>query len=321
MNRTVVVGLGAVSEFHIEPVKRHATLYGVCDIVKEKADKIAKKNDCKAYYDYDEVIEDKNVDCVHILTPHYLHFPMAQKASLAGKKIVLEKPAVINTEEYKRLLETFEKNGTDCCIMLQNRYNNCISYMKENWNKLGLGRFLGLKGIVTWYRSNEYYSQSNWRGKYETEGGGLLINQSPHMIDLLCYFGGKVKEVKGTASHYFFDNIIEVEDTSEAVIFFENGVKALFYGTNGYVTNSPYDMEFVFEKGTVRYMYDKLYKITDGEMSVLCEDRTNEFKEKKYWGSSHDIVIKSFYSGGKYPVLKDYNEALTVIDYLIKKRR
>lgn len=319
MMNTVVVGLGAISPFHIEPVKKYATLYGVCDIIKEKADKIAKENSCKAYYDYDEVINDKNVDCVHILTPHYLHYPMAKKASLSGKKIVLEKPAVMNREEYDDLLKTFEENNTNCCVMLQNRYNKCIAYMKENMSDLNMGKLLGLKGIITWHRNKQYYLESGWRGSYKTEGGGLLINQCPHMIDLLCYFGGKVKEVKGTASHYFFDGKIEVEDTSEAVIFFENGAEALFYGTNGYVTNSPYDMEFIFEKGTVRYMYDKLFKIEDGEMSVICEDRSNDIKEKNYWGVSHNTVIKNFYNNKEYPTLKDYSEALTVIDYLIKK--
>lgn len=322
MKNTVLIGLGAIFPMHAIPVSEMGKLYGVCDIIKEKADENAGKYNCRAFYDIDEVLKDENVDCVHILTPHYLHFPMAKKASEAGKTVVLEKPAVMNMKEFYELTEIFEKNKTNNLVIFQNRYNPSIVYLKEHFEEITseLGKFLGSKGILTWQRDESYYNLSDWRGKYATEGGGLIINQAPHIIDLLMYFGGELESVSGKASLRVLNDIIEVEDTCEAVLKFKNKTRSLFYGTNGYVTNSPYDMEFVFEKGVIRYMYNRLCKITENSASVLAEDIPGS-GEKDYWGNSHKTLIKKFYNGEKCTDLKDYKQVCTVIETLVNTRK
>lgn len=321
MKNTVIVGLGAISKNHLNPVKNIGCLYGVCDIVSEKTKAISEEFSCKAYNSFDDVIADENVDCIHILTPHFLHFQMAKKASEAGETVVLEKPAVMNMKEFEQLTEIFKKNNTKNLIVLQNRYNPCIVYLKENFNNLTneLGNFLGSKGILTWYRDEAYYNRSDWRGKYKTEGGGVLINQAPHIIDLLLYFGGQTKRFEGHSSLRSLKGIIEVEDTCEAMIDFENGTRSIFYVTNGYVTNSPYDIEFVFENGTVRYIYGGLIKSDKDGITQLCEDE-HITGEKKYWGKSHEIILKKFYGGEVCPSLEDYRQTCEVIETLVNTK-
>lgn len=322
MKNTVLVGMGAISPLHAEPVFKMGYLYGVCDIIKSRADENAKKYNCRAYYDFKDVLADENTDCVHIMTPHYLHFPMALAAAKAGKTVVMEKPAVLNMKEFNELSETFEKYKTKNLIVLQNRYNPCITYLREHFDEIKneLGEFLGSKGILTWERDKKYYSSGEWRGKYETEGGGLLINQAPHMIDLLLWFGGELESFEGDAHLRVLKDIIEVEDTCEAVFNFKNKTRSVFYGTNGYVINSPYDMEFAFERGVIRYAYDRLFMIKEHNITVLCEDIPKK-GEKCYWGNGHKRLFQMFYGGEKCTSLADYKTTCEVLEKLINTRR
>jgi len=316
--KTVVVGLGAICKNHINPTLKYSSLYGVCDVDKEKAKKYSIDYNCKAFFDFEDALKDENVTTVHICTPHFLHFPMAKAAVLAKKEVVLEKPAVISMDEYYELKKLSEQ--TKCMIVLQNRYNPCVRYIKENWDNLGLGSLIGLKGLLFWYRSPEYYKESNWRGKYKTEGGGLLINQAPHILDLLQYFGGEIEKIEGNSHTRFLSGIIEVEDTSEGTIHFENGVKAFFYGTNGFPTNNPMDIELVFEKGSLRYDYNRLIMVTEDETKELASDSIVT-GAKSYWGAGHDAIIKRFYeTEDDFPKIADYEQTAKIIDTLVKSK-
>ena len=316
--KTVVIGVGAISENHIMPILKYSSLYGVCDIIKERADAAAEKYNCKAFYDYNEMLGDENVTTVHICTPHFLHFPMAKAAILANKEVVLEKPAVISMDEFYKLKKLSENKK--CMITLQNRYNPCVKYVKENWDNLGLGKLIGLKGLLFWNRTKEYYKNNDWRGKYETEGGGLLINQAPHILDLLQYFGGEIENITGNSWTRFLSDTIEVEDTSEGTIYFKNGIKAFFYGTNGFCTNNCMDIELIFEKGSLRYDNNRLVKIESNEITELATD-TAISGEKSYWGAGHDDIIRHFYeTDDDFPKIADYEQAAKIIDTLVKSK-
>ena len=137
MKNVCVVGLGAISPVHIKAIKeaKHASLYAVCDIVKEKADEISKKENVRAFYDFTEVISCSEIDSVHICTPHYLHVDMAIKALEAGKYVVLEKPAAMNLTELKKLKEADEKYEGKLSLVLQNRVNPCVIELNEEIKK------------------------------------------------------------------------------------------------------------------------------------------------------------------------------------------
>jgi predicted dehydrogenase len=317
---TVIVGAGEISPNHIAPVLKYAGLYGICDIIRERADVVAEKYGCRAFYDFSDVLKDENVTAVHICTPHYLHFPMAKAAAEAGKQIVLEKPAVMSLDEYRELSGILNKTSVKCMVVLQNRYNPCVLYIKNQADELRLGKLLGLKGILTWLRDAEYYASGEWRGKYSTEGGGLVINQAPHILDLLSLFGGEIESIKGASFNHTLENVIEVEDTAEAVITFTSGVRAFFYGTNGYCHNSAMDIEFVYENGVLRYDSHRLVLNNNGGTRILAEDVTPE-GEKSYWGSGHDDIIRQFYTtDNDFPQFADYEPAARIIDVLVKNK-
>ncbi|MNN61064.1 hypothetical protein D3C81_1762810 [compost metagenome] len=153
-----------------------------------------------------------------------------------------------------------------------------------------------MKGIVTWTRSETYYTESSWRGKWKTEGGGVLINQTIHTLDLLQWFGGEITSVKGSVTTDVLDGVIEVEDTAHACINFENNVRGLFYGTNAYLANSPVELELVFQQGTLLLRRDCLYLWKDGQETLLCEPFSSNAEGKSYWGTSHSRLIHDFYN-------------------------
>jgi len=239
------------------------------------------------------MLTDENIDVVHICTPHYLHKDMAVKALKAGKNIILEKPAAMTLEELSELEEAYKASDKKACIMLQNRTNNSVAQMKNLIDNDGtLGKMLGIAGFMTWHRDENYYKTEDWRGKWETEGGGLLINQAIHMIDLLDWLGGGIEEIKCSLSN-FVNDAIAVEDTAHMTMKFKNGTTGVFYATNGFSTDAPFRIEIIFENGTLRYADSRLYRI-DTEVEVVTTDSQNA-KGKKCWGSGHKGVIEKFY--------------------------
>lgn len=311
MIKVCIVGCGAISAVHARAVENseNSTLFAVCDIDKKRADKLSEKYSVKAYYDYNDVLEDRDIDAVHICTPHYLHVDMAISALSAGKYVVLEKPAAMNLSEFNRLKAADGEHPGKLCMILQNRTNGCSVKLKELVENEDNGKFLGAKGFLCWNRSEAYYAQDAWRGKWATEGGGVLINQAVHTLDLLCWIGGGAKNVKASISTKLRD-FIEVEDTADALIELNSGARACFYATNCYGTDSRIILEFNFENVTYRYSDDYLYKIEKGKTPEVIAGENINVGWKSYWGDGHKSVIRAFYSakcGGddSYITLKD----------------
>ena len=278
MKNVCVVGYGAIGRTHAQalgPVE-NADLYAVCDIKEEKiAEARELYPNIVSYTDFDKMLEDQNIDSVHICTPHYLHFEMIKKALEKNKKVVTEKPIVMKKEEMDKLLEL--ENADEVCVVFQNRTNNCTKKAKEIVESDKYGKILAVKGIVTWKRTKEYYSD-DWHGKLAKEGGGVLINQTIHTLDFLMYFGGKAKTVKASMNNFSLEGVIEVEDTVTAYIEYENGAKGIFFGTNAYPYNSGVEFEVNFGNDSFSVIAGKLYR----NREHICSD-SEEYVIKKYW--------------------------------------
>ncbi len=293
MKNVCIVGYGAIGPIHAEALKKatSANLYAVCDIDPERL--ALSKEECNVltYSDFDEMLLDEKIDSVHICTPHYLHFPMIKKALESGKTVVCEKPVTMTRQEYQKLLKL---EGSDkVCVILQNRLNVCVEKFKELLSDGSLGKIKTAKAVLSWKRGNEYYRSADWRGKWSTEGGGLLINQAVHTLDFFSYLVGDVKSVNAQMINFGTDEI-EVEDTLTAYLGFANGLKGMFFATNAYGDDSSPLFEVICEKGTLRYIDSKLF--WDGEF--ICEDLKPEVG-KKYWGSSHENVFVNLYDKGE----------------------
>jgi len=316
-----IIGCGAIHDLHADGIINSGIgkIAAVVDIDEEKAKQAALKYDCEYYFDYHDVLKNEDVDVIHICTPHYLHAPMAIDAMNAQKHVLVEKPLALNTEQAYKMIETSDKNDVYFGIAYQNRYNNTSLKLQEVLKSGVLGKIKGLKGIVTWHRTVPYYEESGWRGKYETEGGGVMINQAIHTLDLMQWFGGQVEAVKGHIDTRVLNGIIEVEDTADATLYFKNGAVGIFYATNCYTTNSPVEIEVHCENGTLSIMNNELILSQDGKTQCLTADRHNS-PYKSYWGVSHAKLIYHFYNSIVQQLKNDYIhgkegvEALKIIE-------
>lgn len=294
---SAIIGYGSIGPIHAEAISNlpQVQLKAVVDLNKEARERANNKYHCQVYEQYDQVLQDSEIQVIHICTPHYLHVPMAIQAIQAGKHVLIEKPVAINLKELadiKQILKLYP--NTYAGVIFQNRYNETSIKAKKMIENKEIGEILGIKGILTWYRSEDYYKKSDWRGKWETEGGGVLINQAIHTLDLMQWLGGKIKAIKGSVDIRSLQNIIEVEDTAEATLYFENKYRGIFYATNSYTENSSIELAVHGSQGNITLRDRQLILTKEGQSTIIAKDRGIQ-KGKPYWGSSHQKQIDDFY--------------------------
>lgn len=226
-----VVGLGAIGPTHVKSILEtpNANLYAVCDIVPEKADKYAAETGCKAFYDFDEMIKDPAIDLVHICLPSGMHADFGCKAALAGKNVLVEKPIDVTLEAADRLIRTCHEAGVVLSCISQHRFDPDIEKAKEAIEKGEMGRIVFGASHTKWYRSQEYYDSGDWRGTWALDGGGALMNQSVHYVDMVQYLAGPVEEVTARTGLLAHERI-EVEDVAVATLKFKSGALGLLEG-------------------------------------------------------------------------------------------
>jgi predicted dehydrogenase len=291
-----IIGCGAVFGIHADAVAKSglAELIAVADINERTAEKAAARYNCDYYTDYREMLRDPSVQAVHICTPHYLHASMTIDALEAGKHVLTEKPVAISTREAVQMAEAAEACGKHLAVCFQNRFNPTSVKAREIIDSGLLGDIKGIRGIVTWHRDRDYYAESSWREAKAKAGGGVLINQAIHTLDLMQWFGGEIESIRGHADTRCLRGIIEVDDTAEATIYFKNGARGIFYGTNCFTDNSPVLIDIHCEKGSLAIRDGELYMTRDGKRELLTCDQTAT-GEKAYWGLSHEKLINHFY--------------------------
>lgn len=292
--RAAIVGCGSIAHVHAAAIDEipGITLAAAADIIPERAEEFHRQYGCTAYSSLEEMLAQEEFDVLHICTPHYLHVPMLHYGLEHGVHVFSEKPPVITKEQLLELQGLHTEKRFGFCF--QNRYNPSIRVTRELLASGQAGKVLGARGIVTWSRDASYYTESGWRGRLETEGGGALINQSIHTMDLLVYLLGKPLSIEATTQNHHLKGIIEVEDTMEAYIRFA-GANALFYASTAYCDNVPPLIEVACENLTVR--------IEDQSLTYLYRDGHIEHPElpsvkalgKNYWGSGHKSCIEDFY--------------------------
>lgn len=299
MKKIGIVGCGNISATHAWALKNidHVQIVAVADINIEKAMQLSKKytnGAALAFDNYEEMLEKERIDVVHICTPHSMHVPMALKALNKGIAVFCEKPPAISMREFEALENFFLNKKANIGFCFQNRYNKAIIKMDEIVMEGKLGKVTGARAFVTWRRDEEYYC-CPWKGKAKYAGGGALMNQSIHTLDLLLRYFGEPVKVESSVSNHHLDGIIEVEDTVEAWMEFSGGERVCFYASTGYVVDAPIILEFECERGSVTII-DKIMTIRDergNTNSIVCEEPKGI--GKSYWGSGHLRCIQDFY--------------------------
>ena len=250
--RFALVGLGLVGPAHARSLTelQEATLRLVCDINEQRARQTAEEFNCEWTTRTDEVFERDDIDVVSITTPQFTHRDLGIRAANAGKHVVVEKPIEITTERALELIGACEKNRVKLAVIFQSRWKKSFRLLKDAVNQGKLGRLLLGDAYVKWFRPQEYYDSSDWRGTWDREGGGALINQSSHTIDTLQWIMGPVDKLYAqfttTPLH-----TIEVDDLGVATLTFANGALGVVEGATSLKPGLPERLEVHGEKGTV----------------------------------------------------------------------
>lgn len=246
-----VIGCGVISPWHINGVlnSKGAELIAVADSVEEKAKKTGEQYKVAWYKDYREMLKRNDIDVVTIGTPSGMHMQMAIDAMNVGKHVLTEKPIDITLEKIDKMIGVSKKTGKILTCVFQSRFFENAKRIKSTidsgkFGKLVLGNMFNL-----WYRSPEYYKSAGWRATWELDGGGALMNQAIHGIDLLVHFMGDVAEVTSYCDTLTRD--IKVEDTAVAIIRFKSGAVGVIEGTTSIYPGFSRRLEICGEKGSV----------------------------------------------------------------------
>lgn len=293
--KCAIVGCGGIAQVHAQALHSLpvANLTAFADIRPERAAAMAEKYGGRAYPSLEELLAQEEIQVLHICTPHYLHLPMAQAAAERGIHVFTEKPPVISPaqwEEFKRLDRQVRVG-----VCFQNRYNPSVRACRDLLSTGSPGKILGARAFVTWRREKPYYTESGWRGSLATEGGGALINQAIHTLDLLGQFLGRGAAIGASLANRHLPGVIEVEDTLEATIEFP-GARALFYATTAYCADAPVLLELTCENAVLRLEGEELAcRWNNGEVGREDFTQAGTLPGKAYWGSSHARCIADFY--------------------------
>lgn len=299
--RVGIIGCGKIFPMHAVSVSKQpgVQIVAVCDNKPERAAKAAQDYGCKAYGDYREMIDKEKPDVVHICTPHYLHAEMTIYALEHGADVLTEKPMALTVEDAERMQKAAHDNNRRLMVSFQNRFNPGSMLIKDALESGKLGAVRSVRAMVTWDRSDEYYSLSDWKGTWDKEGGGVVIDQAIHTLDLANWFvNSKIKSVDAHIANRAH-NIIKVEDCAEGVIAYENGVHTSFFAINYYTYNAPVEIELHCENGIAKLVGEKATINYNDEHCETADRDPNETFDfgnvKQYWGVSHMHEITHFY--------------------------
>ncbi len=301
MLRVGIIGCGNIADVHVKALSKlkDVRICGFADPVISKAERYQKdygNSESRVYESLGKLIAHEKPDVIHICTPHALHVPMAITALGQGIHVFMEKPPAVSSEQFEELCRAQAETKARLGICFQNRYNLTTDKVNELMRDRDLGKLLGGRAFVTWRRDAGYYEESGWKGSFEEEGGSTLINQAIHSLDLLLSWLGEPLEVEATMADHHLKGVIETEDTFEAFLTFEDGKRALLYGSNAWVEDAPIQLELSFEKGRIR-IEDDTVTLTD-RVTGENESYVFTFKEdgtKRYWGEGHARCIADFY--------------------------
>ena len=288
-----IIGCGGIAQVHAQVLSDwEGTALAACaDIRPERAQAMAEKYGCRAYGSMEEMLEAEHVDAVHLCTPHYLHPTMALEAARRGVAVFTEKPPAIDTEGWALVKEAAKLQPLGICF--QNRYNDNVREAHRLLSEGTYGKLIGLRAFVTWNRTKEYYTSADWKGAWATEGGGALINQAVHTLDLAIGFMGKPDLVESTLRNHHLRGVTEVEDTAEIYLKAQDKVALLFFST-AYTEDAPVLIELQLERAVLRLEDDRLEIRQGADIQTVTFEKETRMG-RAYWGAGHKKCIRDFY--------------------------
>jgi predicted dehydrogenase len=306
-----IIGCGAIHGTHADAIKgvEGAQLSGFYDVQFERACGAAEKHDAPAFRSLREFYD--NVDAVCVCTPSGLHAKVAIHSARAGKHVVVEKPVDVTLAAAQRMVAEGRKAGVKLTTISQHRFSRQMRRLHDAAQAGDLGKLIEGDAYIKWYRTQQYYDSGDWRGTWKLDGGGCLMNQGVHYVDMIQWVMGGVQSVQAqvrTAAHD-----IEVEDVATALVQYRNGAIGVIQGSTSFYPGLAERVEVHGEHGTVILEGDKtkvwkvdperakLGKYGDGVMQqptpslhMTESDMGDADDPTAKWGEQHRLQIEDF---------------------------
>src|SRR5438067_12032364 len=247
-----LVGTGAIAGKQAEALSQvpRARLVAVYNHTPEKARVLGRRWDVPWTTNYDELLARPDVDVISICTPSGARVELAEAAAHAGKHVICEKPLEVTLERADRIIRACDEAGVELGVIFPSRFMPASQAARAAVDAGRLGRLTLLNARVPWHRTDAYYASGSWRGTWALDGGGALMNQSIHWIDLLVWLGGDVASVCAYTARLAHPQI-EVEDVGVAIVRFENGALGPIEGTTAAYPGLPTAIALHGDRGTI----------------------------------------------------------------------
>lgn len=249
-----IIGAGVISKSHAMGISGvpGAEIGAICDIVPEKAKTLAAAYGVeKIYTNHHDLLADPEIDAVCVCVPSGLHGQIVMDAARAGKHILCEKPVEVTKEKIDEMVKVVEECDVKVACVFQRRIRAVSKYVKQTLESGVFGRVLMANAHMNYYRTPEYFLAADWRATWDMDGGGALMNQGVHGIDLICWLMGGAKQVSGIARTQFHN--IPVEDTAVAVVEYNNGAIGTITGATITKPAEKTQFDIYCENGTISF--------------------------------------------------------------------
>ncbi len=278
-----IVGCGTIADIHAQAIQKseNAELHSIYSRTEKNVKKCGEKFSVKWFTDWDKFISDSDLDIVSICTPNGNHLEYGEKVAEAGKHVVVEKPIEVTLKRANILIEKCKKNNVQLAVIYQSRFMPEIIELKKQIEQNEIGKIFMGDAYIKWFRNQEYYDSGAWRGTFELDGGGVLINQGIHTIDLLQWLMGDVETIYGKVGTFTHENL-EGEDNAVAVIKYKSGAIGVIEGSTSVQPAQSRRIELHGKNGSVT--------IDNNDVKIsIGEEQQIEDKKVKTTGASSPL--------------------------------
>lgn len=294
--KLVILGSGAIANTHAQAIKNTGVfeLYGVCGNMVNEVEQFAERYGIRAFGTLQEVLALKDVVAVSVCTPSGLHAQQGIEIARAGKNVFMEKPIAISVQEAIKLVDTCRAHKVYMNTFFQRRLEYDIIRLKEILDTKLLGKVFHFSLQMNWYRSPEYYSAGGWRGTWAMDGGGALMNQAIHYIDMICHLFGTPESVfarSATCMHK-----IEVDDLTMGIFKFHNDTTGIFQFTTAAYPGFETRLEIFGTNGSVTVVNEKIMslQIMNGESFTDPESKVGSVNNPSVGYENHAKLYEQF---------------------------
>ncbi|GAC1358108.1 MAG: Gfo/Idh/MocA family oxidoreductase [Ktedonobacteraceae bacterium] len=304
-----IVGCGVIGPTHAEAIASlpDAELIAVTDVAPEKAQKLADKYHAKAYSDLHAMLIGEQLDVVNVCTPSGMHGEHACQVMRAGRDVIVEKPMEITHERIDEMLRVQKETGRKMAVISQHRFDEASMHVYKLINEQALGRLVLGNTAIPWWRSQKYYDSGAWRGTRALDGGGVLMNQSIHSIDILQWLMGPARTIQA-----YTDTLVhrmETEDSAVAILRFASGALGTISATTGAYPGATTRIEVFGDRGSAI--------IENDHLGYLHLARDDEEEVGAYGGTKKERTVAQSSSTASNPAaLQSATHALQIADFL-----